>query len=283
MTIHRSLSLVLVTVPFAATIFAIVHLWADPVSWKDLALLGSFYLASSLGITVGFHRMLCHNGFEANRLVKAVLLVFGIWSIQGAPLIWAATHLKHHVHSDKEEDPHSPGKSFVHAHLGWLFGTNRGEPATYAKAQMQDPLVIFIDRTAFGWALLGFLLPFLLGGWTGLLWAGFVRVFFVHHITWSVNSICHTFGSRPFRTGERSTNNWIVGLLAMGEGWHNNHHAFPRSAFHGLSWRQVDLSGYFISLLKALRLARNIYSVPKGVVLARLAAANPVRTFAMEG
>ena len=273
----QTLTLVLVVTPFLATIAAIVlaSIGTTLVSLKDMALLGGFYAASSLGVTVGYHRMLCHTSFEANPVVRAVLLIFGVWSIQGGPLSWAAIHLKHHAYSDEtEQDPHTPLKSLAHAHVGWLFTSERVDPAQYAKGQLKDPVNRFISRTALWWALIGILAPFAIGGWTGFLWGTLVRIFLVHHVTWSVNSICHRIGARPFRQGsDLSTNNVLVGVMAMGEGWHNNHHAFPRSAFHGLRRREIDVSGYVIRLLGALRLVKNIYRVPPERVAARYRAA----------
>ncbi len=272
--LNQALTLFVVVFPLVATLYAAVPQWAGLASWKDLALLGSFYLATSIGVTVGFHRMLTHNSFETNPIVRAIFLILGTWSIQGAAISWAAIHNKHHVHSDTPEDPHSPIRSFFHAHVGWLLGTERAEPERFAKGQLNDPVVMFVSRTAFWWAVLGMVLPFLIGGWSGFLWGSLVRVFLVHHVTWSVNSICHTFGQRPFKhegDPDLSTNNVAVGLLAMGEGWHNNHHAFPRSAMHGLKWWQFDMSGYTIRVLGRLGLARNIIRVPKQVIAMRRA------------
>jgi len=159
--------------------------------------------------------------------------------------------------------------------MGWLMHFDRVELDVYAKTQLKDPITMFISRTAFWWVVLGLVIPFLIGGWSGLLWGGIVRIFLVHHVTWSVNSICHIFGSRPYKISgsDQSTNNWVVGLFAMGEGWHNNHHAFPRSAFHGLRPWEIDVSGYVIRVLGVLRLAKNIYRVPQAVLHARAGAA----------
>lgn len=279
-SLEKLLTLLLVVLPPAATVVVAVGaiFWDGFVSWKDLAILGGFYLATALGVTVGYHRMFTHNAFEAHPIVRGVLLILGVWSLEGSPISWAAIHIKHHAYSDREEDPHSPVKGFFHAHVGWLFTAHRADPARYAKRQLQDPVGRFVSRTAVLWAFVGIALPFFIGGWPGLLWGVGVRLFLVHHVTWSVNSVCHTFGSRPFKTGEdRSTNNVWIGLLALGEGWHNNHHAFPRSAFHGLKWREIDASGYFIRFLGAIRLARNIYTVPREAVEARIAKQKQIR------
>lgn len=263
------LTFALVAGPFAATIAAVAlsAMGVEIISWKDMALLGGFYAAASIGITIGYHRMLCHTSFEAHPVFRAVLLIFGVWAIQGGPLSWAAVHIKHHAYSDEDADPHSPLKSLMHAHVGWLFKGERVDPMQFAKAQSRDPAARFVGKTAVWWALVGLLAPLAIGGWSGFLWGTLVRMFLVHHVTWSVNSICHRLGTRPYAKGaDLSTNNVIVGLLAMGEGWHNNHHAFPRSAFHGLRRWEVDVSGYLIRLLSALGLVKNVYRVPPDLV-----------------
>jgi stearoyl-CoA desaturase (delta-9 desaturase) len=193
-------------------------------------------------------------------------------ALEGHPLEWAATHIKHHAHADRDGDPHSPVEGLFHAHLGWIFRKEAEDPNVYCRHLINDPIIVFVSRTVVLWGVLGFAIPFVLGGWTGLLWGGFVRLFFVHHMTWSVNSICHTFGKRQFETNDRSRNEWAIGLLAFGEGWHNNHHAFPRSAFHGLRWWQFDFSGYLIRLFEVLGLARDVYRVPAALQLQRAEA-----------
>ncbi len=253
--------LVVVLVPFLATVIAIGLLWQRAVGWSDLALLAAMYTLVSLGVTVGFHRMLTHRSFRPHPIVKCVLLVLGSMSFEGPALAWAATHIKHHAQADRQGDPHSPIEGFFHAHIGWLFGDDTADPHVYCRNLVKDPLVVFASRTFLLWALLSLLIPFAIGGWTGLLWGGLVRMFLTHHVTWSVNSVCHTFGKREFETNDRSRNEWMVGLLAFGEGWHNNHHAFPRSAFHGLHWWQFDLSGYLIWTLERLGLARDVYRI----------------------
>ena len=268
--VSQGFTLVILVIPFAATIFGVIQLIQGDVSAKDLALLGSFYVASSMGVTIGFHRMLAHGSFEAHPVLKFILLVFGTWSIQGAALSWAAIHIKHHATSDTPDDPHTPTRSFVYAHMGWLLGMSRADPKTYAKAQMRDPIVMLVSRFAFWFATLGLLIPLFAGGWSGFLWGGLIRVFLVHHVTWSVNSVCHVFGRRPYRVGQdRSTNNWIVGLLAMGEGWHNNHHAFPKSASHGLTGRQIDFSAYVIRALSWVGLVSDVHRPSDDQVVAR--------------
>ena len=252
--------LLIVVVPFAATLYAITQLWQRYVNGLDLALLLAFYLISGLGITVGHHRLLTHRSFETYPWLKAGLLMMGAMAFEGKPGDWASTHLEHHAHSDQDGDPHSPLVSLWHSHVGWMF-THRPRFEIYGPWLLKDPVVAFADATWWLWAIVGLAIPFAIGGWQGLLWGGLVRVFLTHHITWSVNSICHTFGERPYATRDRSRNNWVMGLLAFGEGWHNNHHAFPRSAFHGLRWWEFDLSAWFIRALEATGLAWNVQRV----------------------
>ena len=257
--------LVVVVLPFLATLFAIWLLWQRAVNWTDIALLIAFNVLAGLGVTVGYHRMLTHRSFQPNPVVKFIFLVFGSMAVEGPALQWAAIHIKHHAHSDREGDPHSPVEGFWHAHMGWMFKTTDADPNVYCRNLVRDPIVVFVSRTFIFWVLLSLAIPFAIGGWTGLLWGGLVRIFFTHHITWSVNSVCHTFGKREFETRDQSRNEWIVGLLGLGEGWHNNHHAFPRSAFHGLHWWQFDLSGYVIWTLERIGLVRDVYRVTPGM------------------
>lgn len=248
----RLMTLAVVVTPFVATIVAIVKLWNRDVVPVDIVLLVSLYLLSGFGITIGFHRFATHRSFQANKVVEFVLLALGSMAIEGSVLQWTADHWTHHKHSDRPGDPHSPVEGLFHAHIGWFFGSTRGIPERDAKHLMKDPVAHFISRTFYVWAALGMFLPFLFDGWRGVLWGGLVRVFITHHLTWSVNSICHQFGRRAFDTDDHSGNQWIVGVLGLGEGWHNNHHAFPESAFHGLRWYQIDPSGYVIRGLEAV-------------------------------
>jgi stearoyl-CoA desaturase (delta-9 desaturase) len=265
-TISRGLVLVAVVAPFLATAYGIVLLWERAVSWRDLALLFGLYVPISLGVTAGFHRMLTHRSFRAHPAVRALILVFGSMAVEGPAIRWAANHLKHHALADREGDPHSPMDGLVHAHLGWLFNYDQADPNVYCRALLRDRVVVFIDRTFPLWVMLGLLIPLAIGGWTGLLWGGLVRMFFVHHITWSVNSVCHTFGRRSFATADRSRNQWLVGLLGMGEGWHNNHHAFPRSAVHGLDRWQFDVSAWVIAGFERLGLATDVQRISREVI-----------------
>jgi stearoyl-CoA desaturase (delta-9 desaturase) len=243
-----------------------VQLWQWAVSWSDLALLFATYLPISLGVTAGFHRMLTHRSFHAHPVVRLILLILGSMAVEGAAITWAANHLKHHSLADKEGDPHSPVDGLFHAHLGWLFSEDDADPTVYCRHLLKDPVVVFVHRTFFVWAILSLAIPYAIGGWTGLLWGGLVRMFYVHHVTWSVNSVCHTFGRRDFETPDRSRNQWMIGLLAFGEGWHNNHHAFPRSAVHGLGRWQFDASAWLIDGFERLKLARDVQRVAPEIV-----------------
>ncbi|MBM3231608.1 acyl-CoA desaturase [Candidatus Peregrinibacteria bacterium] len=259
---RRIVILIYVILPFVTVITAAVLLWNRYVFWTDIALMLVLQFFCTLGITVGYHRMLTHDSFKAVWPVRAFFIMCGCMALEGKPIEWVATHIKHHAFSDDDDDPHSPLKSFFHAHMGWLFSSaNFADPKEYAPDLLRNRLVVFIDRLYFLWVSFAFLIPFALGGFTGLLWGGFVRVFLTTHITWSVNSICHTFGGRAFETTDESRNNWIVGLLAFGEGWHNNHHAFPKNAFHGMWWYQFDLSGLVIRALEGTGLAWDVQRV----------------------
>jgi stearoyl-CoA desaturase (delta-9 desaturase) len=226
---------------------------------------------------IGFHRLLTHRAFETTPAMKGLLAILGSMSVEGPVLVWVATHRRHHQHSDLEDDPHSPhihGGGFVnmlrglwHAHAGWIL---RGEPpnlSRYVGDFRDDRLIQKISALFPLWVVIGLMIPAIVAGlWTmtwmgallGFIWGGLVRIFLVHHITWSINSACHLWGSRPFRCGDHSRNNFVFGVLAWGEGWHNNHHAFPTSACHGLWWWQIDLSYLVIRLLSLVGLAWNI-------------------------
>ncbi len=259
---RKLLLLIAVIGPLVATAYAVMRVWNLYVTWQDLAIFAGMYILTAFGVTIGYHRMLTHRGFDAPPLVRGFFLAAGAMALQGPPTDWGATHVKHHAKADQDGDPHSPVEGFFHAHLGWLFRDRMVRGGVWAKPFREDRVVRFVDRTEGVWIVLGFLIPFLLGGWTGLLWGGAVRVFLLHHVTWSVNSVCHTFGARPYETKDQSRNEPVVGILALGEGWHNNHHASPRSAIHGHKWWQLDPSGYMILTLEKLGLARNVVRAP---------------------
>ncbi len=271
-----------VVVPFAATVAAVVLLWNSFVSWPDLALLAGMYFVTALGITVGFHRMLTHRSFRSHKATEYVFATLGSMAVQGSVIAWVADHRKHHAHTDVEGDPHSPHvghgdgvggvlRGLWHAHTGWLLSEHgRADWRKYAPDLFEDPGMRLINRLFVPLVLLGLALPALLGylitgsligAATGLLWGGLVRVFFVHHVTWSVNSVCHFLGSRRFEVDDRSTNVFWLALPSLGESWHHNHHAFPRSAVHGLRRWELDPSALVIRAMERLGLAWNVIRI----------------------
>ncbi len=256
--------------PLAAVVVAIIQLWQRSIAGVDLVLLVGMYAVVALGVTIGYHRYLTHRGFKAPGWLKFLLLVLGSMSLEGPALTWASTHLEHHARADRPGDPHSPLEGFFHAHVGWIIDGFAANPTKYGAWLLDDPIVRFVSKTFWLWVLLSLAIPFAVDGWRGLLWGGLVRIVLVHHVTWSVNSVCHVFGRRPFKTGDSSTNHWLVGLLAGGEGWHNNHHAFQRSAFHGLFWWQFDLSGLLIRGLELTRVISDVQRIDPALVRRRL-------------
>ncbi|HEX3657993.1 MAG TPA: acyl-CoA desaturase [Pirellulales bacterium] len=275
--LQQWLTLVMVIAPVLGVVLAIIMLWGRGVDGLDVMLLVGMYVATVLGVEVGLHRHFSHRAFQTFPWMRAGLGVFGSMAAQGPVLFWASVHRRHHAYSDREGDPHSPRaqgagwrgrlRGLWHGHLGWLFQFEVTDLAAYAPDLLRDRLVFNLSYLYPIWVLLGLLLPAVLGGvisgsWvgaaTGCLWGGLVRVFLVHHATWSVNSLCHTFGSRPFRTRDQSTNNpWLM-LSSLGGSWHNNHHAFPHAALNSLRWWQLDPSGWLIQLLRAVGLVWDV-------------------------
>jgi stearoyl-CoA desaturase (Delta-9 desaturase) len=252
--------------------------------WHDLAVFAALYVATGMGVTIGFHRYLTHRSFATTRYLRALFAMLGSAAIEGPVISWVADHRKHHAFSDRDGDPHSPHvgsgegpfraiRGLLHAHVGWLFvHTDRAEKQRYAPDLLADRTIRFIDRTFLVWALLGLATPFALGvaiggtvttGLTGLLWGGAVRMFVTHHVTYSINSLCHFFGRRRYATGDESRNLAWLALFSFGEAWHNNHHAFPTSAAHGLRRleRLLDPSAAVIRLLEKAGLAWNVVRV----------------------
>jgi stearoyl-CoA desaturase (delta-9 desaturase) len=257
----------LLLIPFGAFCFGIYQLFSSGVPWSAWSALLLMYFVTLSGITIGFHRYLTHHSFEAHAVVKFFILAAGSMAFQGPVISWVSVHLKHHEFSDEGDDPHGPAAGFFHSHFSWILKMPLSElqeiRKKYGKRLLQDKMVVFFDRTFFFWSIVGLCIPFLIGGWDGLLWGGLIRIFLVTHVTWSVNSICHVFGKKDFQCTDNSKNNIVIGLLAFGEGWHNNHHAFPRSAYHGLKWWQFDLSGALIRLLSSFGLIWNVHKVPE--------------------
>jgi stearoyl-CoA desaturase (Delta-9 desaturase) len=252
-----------VVVPFLALVTAVPIAWGWGLSWRDAVLALAFYLVSGLGITVGFHRYFTHSSFKARRGLRIALALAGSLAVEGPPTRWVADHRRHHAFSDREGDPHSPwryGESFwgltkglFYAHMGWLFYREVSNVSRFAPDLVADKDIRRIDR-AFPWFVAASVaLPTLVGGlvtWSwqgalsGLFWAGLVRIAVLHHVTWSVNSICHVYGERPFETreGDKASNFWPLAVLSFGESWHNLHHADPTCARHGVDKGQIDIN-----------------------------------------
>jgi stearoyl-CoA desaturase (delta-9 desaturase) len=230
-------------------------------SLTDLSLFAAFYLATGFGITIGFHRLLTHKGFSCSHLLAWALAFLGTASLQGGPIWWVSVHRRHHQISDLEGDPHTPRESLWHGHMGWMF-TKASLPQhpELVRDLSRDSFLRWLDRGINGFLpwLVTAAVCFLVGGLRGVVWGAVVRTVFVWHATWCVNSICHRWGSRPHQTREHSGNVWWVGLWALGEGWHNNHHAHPRAALHKHHWWEIDLSGYVIQALAGLRLVSRV-------------------------
>ena len=287
--ISQVVTLVAVVVPPLGLFSAMDLLWGVAFRWVDVALLVSLYVGCAFGTTIGFHRYFTHRGFETRTPVKAALAILGCMTMQGPLTQWVTDHRKHHALSDRPGDPHSPHvghgdgawgalRGFVHAHVGWLFsnlGMEQGRE--YGRDLYEDRLVRTIDRLYVLWVVFTLGIPFAVGYWVGgtweaglegLVWGGLLRIFLYQHATFSVNSICHMFGRRDFRSRDEARNNWLVALLVFGEGWHNNHHAFPASARHGLGRRQLDVSWWVIRGLEKLGLVWDV-KVPDAAQVAR--------------
>ena len=281
--LQRIVVLIVVVTPFAALIGVTIFTWGFGVDWLYLALLGVMYCLTGLGITIGFHRLFTHKSFSTFRPIEALFAILGSMATEGPILNWVGSHRRHHQHSDDHDDPHSPNhwgggvfgtlRGLWHAHMGWIFekGFREKDGDRYLVDFKNNRLIQAVHHLFPLWVALGLLIPGVIAGavyqtWTafglGVVWGGLVRIFFVHHVTWSINSVCHIWGSQPFDSHDESRNNAIFGILAFGEGWHNNHHAFPTSARHGLAWWQLDTSWIIIWTMAKLRLAWDVRVPP---------------------
>jgi len=280
--VDKIVNLFAVVIPFIATITAIVLFWNRIVTTTDLLIMVGMYLVTALGITVGFHRLLTHRSFQTFKPIEYLFAILGSMAVQGPVNTWVADHRKHHAHTDREGDPHSPHvghdggvkgvfAGLFHAHVGWTFTDHgKADQRKYARDVYEDRGMRFISNWFPLWVALGLLIPalvgFLLTGTLrgaagGFLWGGLVRVFFVHHITWSINSVCHFLGSRRFEIDDESTNVFWLALPSLGEAWHHNHHAFPRSAKHGLKRWELDPSAWVIGAMEKVGLARKVVRI----------------------
>ncbi len=266
-----------IVLPMVAFIVAPILMWGWGFHWTDLGLFLAMYTLTALGITVGFHRLFVHRSFDTYMWVKVIFGILGSMAVQGPLGQWVGQHRRHHQHSDTPDDPHTPHhhgsgilgilQGFWHAHIGWLFEPDPPDLDRYIPDILSSRVLRWTSRLFPLWVALGLVLPGVLGGiitqswygvWTGALWGGLVRVFVVHHVTWSVNSACHLWGTQTFESDDMSRDNFVFGVLAMGEGWHNTHHTFPTSARHGLRWWQIDVSYWVIRLLSWMGLAWNV-------------------------
>jgi stearoyl-CoA desaturase (delta-9 desaturase) len=290
--VDRAITGLITGVPPLLLVVAGWRLWDNELRWRDVAIFAVLYSATALGVTVGFHRLLTHRSFKTYPWLRGLLAVLGTMSVEGPVISWVADHRKHHTYTDRLGDPHSPHvdhgggwrgalRGLLHAHVGWLFDhTQRGARERFAPDLLADPVVSFVDRTFLLWSLLGLAIPFGLGvliggsldaGLDGLLWGGAVRILVLHHVTYSINSLCHFFGRRRFRTDDHSRNLRWLAPFSFGEAWHNNHHAFPTSAFHGMGPGELDISGLIIAGLERAGLIWDVQRVSPDRQAARAA------------
>ena len=289
---QKRLVLVVTVLPFLGLIAAVATTWGQGLGMLQVALFLTMYLIAGFGITVGYHRLFTHQSFQTKPWVRNAFAIAGSMAIQGPVIRWVADHRRHHAFSDQPGDPHSPHldegpgvrgvlKGLWHAHMGWLFSEEQTSARRWAPDLVRDPAMRRIDTLFPLWALLSLGIPPLVGflvtgtaagAASAFLWGSLVRIFMLHHVTWSINSICHFYGDRPYQTMDFSTNNWVLSLISLGESWHNNHHAFPTSAVHGLRPYQIDPSGGLIRSLKVLGLAWDVKTVSAKQLDAKTAA-----------
>jgi stearoyl-CoA desaturase (delta-9 desaturase) len=275
--LSRTVSMLLVVGPVVALGCAVLLLWGHVVDLPDVLLAMAFYVVTAFGITVGYHRLFTHRSFTANRVLKLALAAAGSMALEGAPIGWVANHRRHHMFSDHVGDPHTPHgfgagagsqlRGFAHAHCGWIFSPDFTPADRFARDLLADRDLVAVNRLfplfaiaslgapfALGWAMSGTLA----GAVSALVWAGLLRMALLHHVTWSVNSVCHTFGKRPFVTKDRSTNFAPLALLSLGDSWHNFHHAHPNAARHGALRHQIDPSALLIRAFERLGWATRV-------------------------
>jgi stearoyl-CoA desaturase (delta-9 desaturase) len=288
--VDRAITGVITALPPLLLVLAGWQLWNNELRWRDIGIFLIMYVPTGLGVTVGFHRLLTHRSFKTSAPVRGLLAVLGTMAVEGPVISWVADHRKHHAYSDRFGDPHSPHvdrgggwrgalRGLAHAHVGWLFDhTQRGSRERFAPDLLADPVVSFVDRTFILWSLVGLAIPFGLGvligrtisaGLEGMLWGGAVRILVLHHVTYSINSLCHFFGRRRFATEDESRNLLWLAPFSFGEAWHNNHHAFPTSAFHGMGRRELDLSGLAIAGMERVGLVWDVQRVGAGRLAAK--------------
>ncbi|MCX6397322.1 MAG: acyl-CoA desaturase [Propionibacteriales bacterium] len=285
---------IFIAVPFLALLAAIPVAWGGWLGWSDLLIMAGMYWFTGHGITVGFHRLFTHKSFKPNRFTKNLLAIAGSMAVQGPLVRWVADHRKHHKFSDRDGDPHSPwkygtsvralAKGFWHAHMMWLFDSEQTVQRKYAPDLLKDSDLVRISKNFWAFVLLSVLLPAVLGGlvtwsWQGaataFFWGALVRIALLHHVTWSINSICHTIGNRPFVSRDKSANVWWLAIPSMGESWHNLHHADPTCARHGVQRGQLDTSARLIWLFEKAGMVTDVRWPVAERVEAKLVSAQP--------
>ncbi|AOX01786.1 acyl-CoA desaturase [Moorena producens PAL-8-15-08-1] len=284
--LQRRFALATVLIPFLGSVLAIGLLWRSGIGAVEVALLISMYALTIIGITVGFHRHFAHCAFKTNIAVRIIFAILGSMAAQGPVIHWVSNHRRHHQYSDQSGDPHSPHlyegiRGLWHGHIGWMLNSEVTNAAVFAKDLLRDSAIAKVNQLYLTWVILGLAIPGVLGGvvtgtwmgaWQGFLWGGLVRIFLAHHVTWSINSITHLYGSRPFDTSEQSTNNLWLAIPSFGEAWHNNHHAFPNSGKFGLQWWEIDLGYWIIRTLEFAGLVWEVKTPTAGMIEAKKAA-----------
>lgn len=277
---HRVIARLMIGIPFLGFVTAVFLLWGWGIDLTALLLCFGMYFLTALGITMGYHRLFTHKSFVAKRWLKIALAIAGAMAAEGPVFFWCAMHRRHHQHSDTPLDPHSPHhhgsdvsgvfRGFIHAHVGWMLNAPVANYRKFVPDLIRDKDLVWVSRHYLLWLALGIFLPgFIallihqtpLSFLQGVLWGGFARIFLLHHATWSINSLCHMSGDAPFKTTDRSRNNRLCAIWSLGEGWHNNHHAFPSSAKHGLMKWQADPTFMIIRLLRVFGFIMS-YKIP---------------------
>lgn len=272
-TIYRRLALVTVLIPCLGSLAAVELIWKLGIGAVEIGLLLGMYALTTFGIEVGFHRHFSHHAFQTTTSIRVALAIFGSMAAQGGVVYWVAHHRRHHQYTDLPGDPHSPHleenslRGLWHAHVGWTLKGEVTNSMIFAKDLLRDPVIARVNQLQQVWVILGLAIPTILAGlltmtwlgaFEGFIWGGLVRIFLAHQVINSTNSICHTYGNRPFNSSDRSTNNLWLAIPSWGQSWHNNHHAFPNLAVVGIDWWQIDLGGWAIRLLEMLGLAWNV-------------------------
>jgi len=290
---RQLITYIVVLLPTVAFAYGMYLVWENRVTTLDLILLGIMFVLTLVGIEGGYHRLISHRAFKTHPLVRNLFVIFGSMASQGPVIFWASTHRQHHAYTDEAGDPHSPvvgGKgffgrisAFTYGHCRWLFANENSDWARFAADLIKDKSLFRLNQAYFTWVLLGLIIPAIIGGiatltWEGafggLLWGGLIRIFLVHHTVWSVNSLCHLFGSQPFAVGGNSKNNLLLALPSLGGAWHNNHHAFPRTASNSFKWWQIDIIGLIIVGLSRIDLAWDLYIPSRQSILDKTNSTN---------